>query len=66
MLIAAEYPIYGRFGYGPAVCGAAWELDAAATPTYAGEGTIQFVDHGDVPQGGAGRVRPGPRWPARA
>src|ERR1700690_19589 len=29
MLIASEYPIYGRFGYGPAVEGASWSLDAS-------------------------------------
>lgn len=29
-LFAAEYPIYGRYGYGPAVEGASWELDARA------------------------------------
>jgi predicted acetyltransferase len=45
VLIAAEYPIYGRFGYGPAARGTVREIEAAlATPTYAGEGTIQVVD----------------------
>jgi predicted acetyltransferase len=29
-LYAAEYPIYGRYGYGPAVEGSRWELDARA------------------------------------
>jgi predicted acetyltransferase len=27
-LLAAEYPIYGRYGYGPAAEGCFWELDA--------------------------------------
>ena len=29
-LIAAEWPIYGRYGYGPAVEGCTWIVDAAA------------------------------------
>jgi predicted acetyltransferase len=45
VLIAAEYPIYGRFGYGPATRGTTWELDAAmARFTYPGEGRIHLVD----------------------
>jgi predicted acetyltransferase len=45
VLIAAEYPIYGRFGYGPAARGTVREIEAAlASPTYAGEGTILVVD----------------------
>lgn len=31
ILYASEYPIYGRFGYGPATVAAAWTLDASAT-----------------------------------
>ncbi|MFD0270167.1 GNAT family N-acetyltransferase [Streptomyces sp. NPDC127106] len=30
-LIAAEYPIYGRYGYGPAVTVAEWEIDVKRT-----------------------------------
>ncbi|NXY94547.1 GNAT family N-acetyltransferase [Streptomyces sp. BR123] len=30
-LIAAEYPIYGRYGYGPAVTAAEWEIDVKRT-----------------------------------
>lgn len=38
LLVAAEWPIYGRFGYGPAVDACGWEIDAhaahfRATPT---------------------------------
>ena len=33
VLIAAEYPIYGRFGYGPAVRGTIWELVEPAPAT---------------------------------
>lgn len=45
ILIAAEYPIYGRFGYGPAVMSLTWELDVAATRfAVAGTGTVGFVD----------------------
>jgi predicted acetyltransferase len=31
LLYASEYPIYGRFGYGPACRVASWTLDASAT-----------------------------------
>ncbi len=31
LLYASEYPIYGRFGYGPACRSATWTLDARAT-----------------------------------
>ena len=44
-LYAAEYPIYGRYGYGPAVEGATWHLDARAA-RFARElpGTVEIVD----------------------
>ena len=46
VLIAAEYPIYGRFGYGPATSSSRWELDAAAAVfTNRGSGTVEFVDN---------------------
>jgi predicted acetyltransferase len=47
ILIAAEYPIYGRFGYGPAVATTSWELTTgpATRFTTPGEGTVQFVDN---------------------
>lgn len=46
VLIASEYPIYGRFGYGPAVQATAWELDKGkATFTYGGAGTVELVDN---------------------
>ena len=45
VLIAAEYPIYGRFGYGPATVATAWELDArAANFANRGAGTVEFAD----------------------
>jgi predicted acetyltransferase len=43
-LIAAEWPIYGRFGFGPAVDYTEYELDADATWTNPGDGTIELVD----------------------
>ena len=43
-LIAAEWPIYGRFGFGPAVDYAEYALDAAADWTNPGEGTVEMVD----------------------
>jgi predicted acetyltransferase len=36
LLYAAEYPIYGRFGYGPACREAKWALDATST-TFIGD-----------------------------
>jgi predicted acetyltransferase len=45
VLIAAEYPIYGRFGYGPAVHASGWELDATAEFTTPGAGTVEYVDN---------------------
>ena len=45
VLIASEYPIYGRFGYGPATHSVRWELDSSATAfTARGSGTVEFVD----------------------
>jgi predicted acetyltransferase len=45
MLIAAEYPIYGRFGYGAAVDAAWLEIDSAtARFTDAPSGSIEMVD----------------------
>jgi predicted acetyltransferase len=46
VLIASEYPIYGRFGYGPATESARWELDTSATRfSTEGAGTVEFVDN---------------------
>jgi len=47
ILIAAEYPIYGRFGYGPAVAATSWELVTGPATRFKtpGEGTVQFVDN---------------------
>jgi predicted acetyltransferase len=45
ILIAAEWPIYGRFGYGPATWQAHWSLRArAATFVPASIGRIEVVD----------------------
>lgn len=44
-LYAAEYPIYGRYGFGPAVELADWHLDAhAATWSRELPGTVELVD----------------------
>ncbi|WP_329176146.1 GNAT family N-acetyltransferase [Streptomyces sp. NBC_01477] len=50
ILIAAEYPIYGRYGYGPATWVTDWEIDlprAALDSRYAGpdpaEGTVDLI-----------------------
>lgn len=44
VLIASEYPIYGRFGYGPAVETTSWELTTSkARLAYGGSGSVAFV-----------------------
>jgi predicted acetyltransferase len=44
-LYAAEYPIYGRYGFGPAVESASWHLDArAARWTRELPGTVELAD----------------------
>jgi predicted acetyltransferase len=46
VLIASEYPIYGRFGYGPAVLSISWELTCSATGfATPGAGTVEFIDN---------------------
>lgn len=46
ILIASEYPIYGRFGYGPAVEASGWELETAkARFSYGGSGTVEIIDN---------------------
>lgn len=53
-LIAAEYPIYGRYGFGPAAWMTEWEIDvprAALDPRWSGPvdgGRIDLVDPLDV------------------
>jgi predicted acetyltransferase len=45
ILIAAEYGIYGRFGYGPAIDGARYSIDTDACRfTLRPPGTVEFVD----------------------
>lgn len=43
LLYAAEYPIYGRFGYGPGCREATWTLDARATFVAASAGGVEIV-----------------------
>ncbi|MFI6686290.1 GNAT family N-acetyltransferase [Streptomyces sp. NPDC050485] len=58
-LIAAEYPIYGRYGYGPATWFSAWEIDAGRTgldPRWSGPadgGRIDLVDAAEAGKLGA-------------
>ncbi|MFJ9032074.1 GNAT family N-acetyltransferase [Streptomyces sp. NPDC102274] len=53
-LIAAEYPIYGRYGFGPAAGIAEWAIDVARTgldPRWSGPddgGRIDLIDLADV------------------
>jgi predicted acetyltransferase len=45
VLIAAEYPIYGRFGYGPATEAVTLRIDAARASWLAGPtGSVEIVD----------------------
>jgi predicted acetyltransferase len=66
ILVAAEYPIYGRFGFGPATWVANWEIDvprAAVDRRYAGPadgGRVDFAPLAEVRETGPGlheRVR---------
>ncbi|MET9832875.1 GNAT family N-acetyltransferase [Streptomyces sp. NPDC006385] len=53
-LISAEYPIYGRYGFGPATWTAQWTIDVPRTgldPRWAGPddgGRVDIVDGADV------------------
>ncbi|WP_306321478.1 MULTISPECIES: GNAT family N-acetyltransferase [unclassified Streptomyces] len=53
-LIAAEYPIYGRYGFGPAATGTVWEIDvprAGLDPRWSGPddgGRIDLADADEV------------------
>ncbi|MGC5411827.1 GNAT family N-acetyltransferase, partial [Streptomyces sp. DT225] len=55
-LIAAEYPIYGRYGFGPAAWTTVWEVDVHRTgldphrpvPSPGDGGRIDLVDGADV------------------
>ncbi|WNF28548.1 GNAT family N-acetyltransferase [Streptomyces sp. C11-1] len=71
-LIAAEYPIYGRYGFGPATWTAEWEVSvhrAGLDPRRSGQpeggGRIELVDGADVRKLGPevharlARLRPG-------
>ena len=57
-LIAAEYPIYGRYGYGPAASISEWEIDVPRTgldprgSAPAGGGRIDLVDAAEARRAG--------------
>ncbi|MFI6347708.1 GNAT family N-acetyltransferase [Streptomyces sp. NPDC050560] len=56
-LIAAEHPIYGRYGFGPAASLAEWEIDvprAGLDPRWPGprEGRVALVDPAEVREAG--------------
>jgi predicted acetyltransferase len=47
LLYASEYPIYGRFGYGPAVRDATWTIDARSTTFHEPiRGSVEIVRPG--------------------
>ena len=53
LLYAAEYPIYGRFGYGPATQEATWRLDArAAAFIPASSGRVEAVKPDETARAG--------------
>ncbi|WP_078884062.1 GNAT family N-acetyltransferase [Streptomyces sp. NRRL S-340] len=70
-LVAAEYPIYGRYGFGPATWSTEWTIDVPRAgldrrrPVPDGGGRIDLVDGDDVRALGPGlherlrRVQPG-------
>ncbi|MFE0044673.1 GNAT family N-acetyltransferase [Streptomyces albireticuli] len=59
-LIAAEYPIYGRYGFGPATWATEWEVDTARAgldPRYAGPsdgGRVDLAGPAEVREHGPG------------
>ena len=66
LLYASEFPIYGRFGYGPATTAATWTLDPTATSfsRAADDGGIRRLLPTD--EAGAATARDGLRGVARA
>jgi predicted acetyltransferase len=51
LLYASEFPIYGRFGYGPATTAATWSLDARAAalhPAISPSGSLELVPTDDA------------------
>ncbi len=48
LLYAAEYPIYGRFGYGPGCREATWTLDTRARFLAAAAGGVEIVKPDDT------------------
>ncbi|MFJ4851167.1 MULTISPECIES: GNAT family N-acetyltransferase [unclassified Streptomyces] len=56
ILIAAEYPIYGRFGFGPAAGVTEWHVDTARAglrpPGDDEDGRVELVDPADVLKSG--------------
>jgi predicted acetyltransferase len=43
ILVSADWPIYGRYGYGPATEACAWEVDARTPMAGTGRGEIELV-----------------------
>nr|ASV47112.1 hypothetical protein [uncultured bacterium] len=74
ILIAAEWRIYGRFGYGPATEDAVWEVDTRRAAAAAPAGAVEAVEIAELRKlapavyDAARRQRPGgidrpePRW----
>lgn len=74
VLIASEWPIYGRYGYGPATEATSWEIDRRAARCPAPVGALEQVDKAELRtlaepvydrarrQRAGGLDRPQPRW----
>ena len=57
LLYASEYPIYGRFGYGPATRAATWSLDTHATAFTGLRAGVELAPDEEHPGGAEGRLR---------
>jgi predicted acetyltransferase len=74
ILIASEYPIYGRFGYGAAIEGSGYAIDLPITRfRCSGSGSVELVDLGTLRREAPalyerfrldrpGSIERGPRW----
>ena len=74
ILIAAEWPIYGRYGFGAATEDAVWEVDRGRAAVDPPAGTVQAVEIAELRKlappvydaarrpGPAASNRPEPRW----
>ena len=48
ILVAAEWPIYGHYGYGPAAEACAWDVDSRVPMTGAPSGELELVERASI------------------